>query len=362
MKSTNTSLLPANAKTAAQVCRVTSGLLEKPVISAERFGKGGNSQVYGLKCSDSGQYVAKFYFCHESDKRDRLGVEFGSLSFLWENGVRCVPRPVAVSEEEGCALYEYVEGDKILSDQVTEKDIDYAVTFLTKLSELKSRPGADRLPPASEACFSVDDAITNIEWRLKRLESPADNHNHLRSFLSDDFKPFWEVLIEWCKEKSTESAFPLDAELPYEERTLSPSDFGFHNALKTREGRIIFFDFEYFGWDDPAKMISDFLLHPAMALSTDLKRRFTSQICCSSAFSGSENLEKRLELLYPLYGLKWCLIFLNEFIPDDLERRSFAGMPLNHKKEVHQEQLLKAKNMLAFIKEVYRDFPYSKGE
>ena len=41
------------------------------------------------------------------------------------------------------------------------------------------------------------------------------------------------------------------------ERTLSPSDFGFHNALKRSDGRIVFLDFEYFGWDDPAKMTAE---------------------------------------------------------------------------------------------------------
>ena len=57
---------------------------------------------------------------------------------------------------------------------------------------------------------------------------------------------------------------PVEAELPVEQRTLSPSDFGFHNALRRPDGRVVFLDLEYFGWDDPAKMISDFLLHPAL--------------------------------------------------------------------------------------------------
>ena len=49
---------------------------------------------------------------------------------------------------------------------------------------------------------------------------------------------------------------------PQRLRVLSPSDFGFHNALRRPDGTIVFVDFEYFGWDDPAKMMADAMLHP----------------------------------------------------------------------------------------------------
>ena len=42
---------------------------------------------------------------------------------------------------------------------------------------------------------------------------------------------------------------------------ISASDFGLHNAIMTERG-IVFFDFEFAGWDDPAKAIVDFLLQP----------------------------------------------------------------------------------------------------
>ena len=37
------------------------------------------------------------------------------------------------------------------------------------------------------------------------------------------------------------------------QRTLSPSDFGFHNALLRGGREWVFLDFEYFGWDDPGQ-------------------------------------------------------------------------------------------------------------
>src|SRR6185503_11886129 len=39
---------------------------------------------------------------------------------------------------------------------------------------------------------------------------------------------------------------------------LSPSDFGYHNAVLADDETVRFFDFEYAGWDDPAKLVCDF--------------------------------------------------------------------------------------------------------
>ena len=38
----------------------------------------------------------------------------------------------------------------------------------------------------------------------------------------------------------------------------SPSDFGFHN-MRYNKNKLFFFDFEYFGLDDPCKLFLDFV-------------------------------------------------------------------------------------------------------
>ena len=43
-----------------------------------------------------------------------------------------------------------------------------------------------------------------------------------------------------------------------EERCISPSDFGLHNAIRTAAD-IRFIDFEFAGWDDPAKALVNFI-------------------------------------------------------------------------------------------------------
>lgn len=338
---------------------VLSRLLGSNVTSLKKIGSGRNSQTYHLTCEDAGVYAAKFYFRHGPDDRNRLDAEFSSLGFLWENDIRCIPRPVAADRSASCAAYEYIDGRKISSKEVTPADIDYAVDFLTRLRQLKSKKGAGSLPPAAEACFTIKAIIDNISqrWdRLSVLRKSGAQYAALREFLANDFKPSFDKVVTWCRSSLKQSGMLFDAELPYDERTLSPSDFGFHNALRRADGKIVFVDFEYFGWDDPAKMISDFLLHPAMRLREGRRRQFTLGIL--GRFTDLKFLDRRVAIVYPLFGLKWCMILLNEFVPELLARRGFAvNKELNNDK-LQATQLAKARRMLHRVLNEYEHFPY----
>ena len=73
-----------------------------------------------------------------------------------------------------------------------------------------------------------------------------------------------------------------------------------------------FIDFEYFGWDDPAKFVSDFILHPSMNLNFRQKMYFVKN--CYEFFSLDKSFNDRLRVSYFLYSICWCLILLNDFL------------------------------------------------
>jgi hypothetical protein len=115
-----------------------------------------------------------------------------------------------------------------------------------------------------------------------------------------------------------DSLAPLAAEY----RCVSPSDFGFHNALLADEGRLGFFDFEYAGWDDPAKLLCDFFCQPAVPAPIDCWPQFLD---LTASLVGDTQIERqRQALLFPLYQVKWCCILLNEFQSTGRKRREFA--------------------------------------
>lgn len=337
-----------------------AGVYGLRALSVERTAKGRNSQVYRVLCDDKRHLAVKYYFRNSLDTRDRLKVEFSSLKFLWKNGVRCIPEPIMADDASGTAVYTYVQGSRPSPDSISNEDIIYAADFLSALKELRSAEGSEALPAASEACFSFQELLDNIDHRHNRLLSgTGDVSNDLfHEFIQKDLVDAVAEISKWCRAKLVERSISTER-LPVEERTLSPSDFGFHNSLRTDSGQVFFLDFEYFGWDDPVKAICDFILHPAMGLSEEHRKTFYRKMLAH--FADQKGFAQRVEFYYPLYGLKWCLIFLNEFLPDQMMRRRFAGCVEDEESRVLNDQLLKSRTMLDRIMGEYDKFPYNRS-
>ncbi len=331
-----------NQSDISQALRFTAENLGYSGASLQRIGSGRNSRVYLAECGDLGRYAVKFYPDDGPAGRDRLSAEFSGLAFLWENGLRCIPEPVAADPSARCAAYRFVEGTALDPTQVTESDIGSAVEFLGQLKALTRSNRSAELAEAADACFSERELFDNIQRRIDRLtslEEPGIQHQHLKQFIETDLRPTLELFRDLFQNDGGESGQLSNSQLALEKRTLSPSDFGFHNALRQPGGGLVFLDFEYFGWDDPAKTVCDFLLHPAMDLDDRLKGSFLTQVFL--IFADQPELAERAKRLYPLFCLKWCAILLNAFLPAYLSQRG-----LGEATELQAEQLSKARSML----------------
>jgi hypothetical protein len=323
-----------------------AALLGEPVAECRRIYGGRNSRVYRVTTARGVELAGKHYHRHRDDPRDRLGAEWRALALLARHEVGRVARPVAMDESRGLALYAFLCGEQAcrLGEEVAASpedrdragaDMDQCLDFLAELRSLArelSPDEAEAIPPASEACFSLAELETNLRGRLDALRAvPVDAclGAELAAFMAEELGPFLEASLARARELLGDPA----AELPQAERTLSPSDFGLHNALRAEDG-LAFVDFEYFGWDDPAKTLCDFVLHPAMNLPPKLRRRFAEGFL--KRFAGQEGqecgqkhahaaLRKRALAVYPLFGVKWCLILLNEFLRGADARRRFAA-------------------------------------
>ena len=263
------------------------------------------------------------------------------------------------TNKRGLRSTKYIEGDRIPLGEAGPREIQEALSFLVGLKDLRTRPDAQDIPLASEACFSVETLFGNLDHRLSRLKACDPNgtpHRSMGQFLEKELVPALVKMKDWVVSRLDAKGQSCQSELPFVQRVLSPSDFGFHNALRRRSGSLAWLDFEYFGWDDAAKMASDFLLHPAMDLNRDGAVGFVAGIL--DGFPEIDDLPWRLRTLYPLYGLKWCFILLNEFVPSDLERRDFALKLQQAKEEIQWMQLRKAKSMLERVLFEHEEFPY----
>ncbi|ACS78627.1 phosphotransferase [Maridesulfovibrio salexigens] len=317
-------------------------LTDETPLKAEHIRAGRNSRVYRVDCKSGRCLLAKFYLQPTADGRSRLKQEWTALNFMTGSGITNIPRPLKFDESVQGAIYSFISGNPV--KETTVKDIDEVVSFLAKLKDISRLPAAIELPRAAEACFSPAELVESIRQRLKKLQAlPAKDevYQSMHSFLENKFRP----ALEECSGNAKQH-FPAElwtAPLAQRNRTLSPSDFGFHNALRTEKG-LAFVDFEYFGWDDPVKATSDFLLHPAMDLSAQQMAAFFAGM--KNIFKSDENFVLRFKSYLPLFRLKWSMILLNEFINHHLERRKFASGEVGEHKTLRSQQLDKAENFL----------------
>lgn len=308
-----------------------------PVRGLTQARPGGNNRLYRVD-SDAGVFALKTYPQSAGDTRDRLGTEFAALSLLAASGFDDVPAAVAADPDAGAALYAWIDGTPVAEPGAAE--VDAALDFTRRLHGLAGRPGAEAMPLASEACLSAAELAAQLTRRLDRLAGIAA----LTEFLDRRLKPACAHHV--AAAHAGYAAQGWDFDRPVTRRTLSPSDFGFHNALRRQDGGLVFLDMEYFGWDDPVKLAADFALHPGMALSDALGQHFVSG--AKSIFSADPGFAERFRLHFPLYGIRWCLIILNEFLPERWARRTYAG-ETGERGAVLARQLAKAETLLAAL-------------
>ncbi|MEA2948934.1 MAG: hypothetical protein QOI40_4264 [Alphaproteobacteria bacterium] len=315
-------------------------LLGKAIDAIEPVRGGRNSRVYRVTATGR-TYALKQYPSRGDDPRDRLGTEMAALELMERHGIGGVPRILAVDSAQGFALLSWLDGTPVTA--VGESDIDAAGAFLAALHALRGMGEfpSDRL--ASEACLSGAEIIRQIETRLARLRALPAAERNVRDFLDRPFASAFHAILHETNNLAQVHGIDIKAELAPDRRSLVPSDFGFHNSARTADGALVFFDFEYFGWDDPVKMTADVMLHPGTPLAPALRRRFRA--AAERLYGDAPWFARRLTAYYPLFGLRWVLILLNAFLPN--RWRPELSTAAESWDTVKQRQLAKARELLA---------------
>jgi hypothetical protein len=324
-----------------QIADAASRLVGWPVLSVVPVRRGGNNRVFQLVGRES-RAVLKIYPRQVEDPRDRLGHEFGALSFLARCGIATVPRALACDCELNCAAYEWIDGTP--PGPAGAAEVDELANFFVQLQQLRDCPDAGALPEGATPALSPARVAGQLERRLDRLRAVTAAGAPVAHFVTTSLAPAVADAVEGLRRGCAEAGLDFDGVLPQRYRVLSPSDFGLHNALRRPDGTLVFLDFEYFGWDEPAKAVADVMLHAGMSLSAAMARRYRERV--TAALRQTDPLfPERLRLFFPAIRAVWCLILLNEFLPERWARRVLAGVA-EDRDAVEARQLEKARFML----------------
>jgi hypothetical protein len=310
-------------------------------MQIQEFPGGRNNRVFRVE-TRKGECLLKLYFRDPSDSRDRLGHEYGFLEACRGVGIDALPNPLAKDSENGAALYEFIKGNRV--ETVGSTEILLAARFIEKINQQRGNKAFRALPHAAEACYSFQEHVASVDRRIDRLnqmESDSNLDREARFWVEKELIPAWKKIREQIVRQKD-----LERKLDQAMRILSPSDFGFHNSLRKEDGSLVFLDFEYAGWDDPAKLVSDLANQPDRPLSLEEAEPFSSSLV---AWLGAADFwRSRFRILAPLYQVKWACIVLNDFLPFGRNRRKFQETQEPEASRKHF-QLNKAQGMLSRV-------------
>jgi len=313
----------------------------------EPLRRGRNNRTYRIK-GPSGQWLLKQYF-QAPGGRDRCGSEWSWSTFCWQEGINVIPKPLAYDPGRQICLFEHVEGRHLNVGEVDRSHVAQAASFVAAVNHVRDAESARNLPIAAEACFSIEQHLNCVQGRIDRLCSvPAlnDLDHELLAWLDRELTPVWTKIVEQIHSDVAEAT--RATELTARQRCLSPSDCGFHNALLRPSGELVFFDFEYAGWDDPAKLVCDFFWQQEIPAPRETQSLLLEVLATPDERS---ELEQRVRLLTLVYGVKWCCLALNEFIAADRTRREFSQSETG-RDDRRADQLARAKRILAQVQQI----------
>jgi hypothetical protein len=306
---------------------VATRLSGQPVRALVAAHMGANSRIFRIETA-AGPFALKAYPARLGDSRRRAEVEWKALRFLRARCGDAVPGAIARDDAGRFLLMEWIEGAPVADCRPA--DIEAAADFVVRVLAQSGDPEASEFPPASEACLSTGAIVGQIQQRLALIREDA-----IEPFLAHEFLPALDAATRRIGPGSEQDLAP-------ELRRLVPSDFGFHNALRQRDGVLRYVDFDYFGWDDPVKLAADFVLHPAMQLSSDNKRAFVGRI--ASALEDDDGFSARLKSRLPLFALRWIMILFNPFRRDRAGEQSVDEAA---RRALIDDRLGKARKLLA---------------
>lgn len=314
-----------------QVKDIASSLCGTAALNIFPIDGGRNSRIYRVE-KDGQIFALKFFRPDKEGKMERFEAETAALFLFAESGIGSTPRLVETDRENNCVLMEWIEGERL--DLYGAQEVMTLVSFIQSVHDITRKGFGREIRHATEACLNGREIIRQIKLRLDRLEESQRTYPQLRKFIDCEFIPVFNEISGWSQKRYQDLGLSFSENISPEQQTLSVVDFGFHNILR-KKNTLYFLDFEFFGWDDPVKLVADTLQHPAMTLDDEQKQILFLGL--AKIYGEDEMFLVRLNSLFPLFGLKWCMIMLNQFLPG----YESAGRDIVEK----EEQLKRVRNL-----------------
>jgi len=314
------------------------------IANIQSINTGMNNQLLKVTDTDGNQYVLKQYI---KDERKRMWREYNAIKYLRSQNIKNIPLAHWCNQKLQVAVYSFEPGLTRSATDLTHIEVTKMADFLARLHTTSVKSSSFEFPPAVLACFSLSDYVKNINYRLNKFLEHMQNPHPLLASCFNTSELI--VLFDRLKAKALVglTSDEIDSELPLKNRRLSPIDFGPHNMLFTSDGRECFIDFEYFGLDDPARVLAEFQMHDRSSLlDHKLKQHFRNQYL--HKVNASKDFEKHLAHVEQITSVEWLSIYLWSITPEKVSHRKFSDASFNEESYL-QTQIDKFNNRLEIL-------------
>jgi len=257
------------------------------------------------------RWVIKGYPKYEIGKPDRMQSEIEFLQYANQVAPTRVPELIAIDKARRCVVLEYIEGSGYPEGvSPPAGDVKEALEFFRLLNADMVVAMQNIHLDAAEGFPSLTQHMANVYERIALMRTehlPRDFVQictKILSILRSDTEDLADILYRGINNGN------IDDFLDPKRRCVSPSDFGFHNAIRTKKC-IKFIDFEFAGWDDPSKVCCDFTLqqrNPINASAIHIHAALFSAL--------DRKATMRLLTMHRILRLKWACIVMNILNPD----------------------------------------------
>lgn len=283
-------------------------------LSLERLRGGINNRVF---CCGHGsqKWVIKGYAPPHFGQRDRMQAEVNFLRFASQVAPGFTPDLLQVDYERRCVVLEHIEGETFSQgESLSDKTVLEAVEFFRQLNAEPQLARRLIKLDAAEGFLSLSEHLRNVRERCDRMTCI-----HLDPELRTKARTLLNQLHSDLAHAEEHTSSLIDKGIVAdtinpEERCISPSDFGFHNAIRATTGTR-FIDFEFAGWDDPAKAVQDFILQPRVPI-----QRERPSLLEAFHLDRRPSILNRCKAIGPILKLKWVCIMLGVLQIDRLEQ------------------------------------------
>ena len=286
----------------------------KNEIKKHKLLQGKNNNCFSIK--NKSILVKQF----NNKTKDYFQKELKFSKFLQNNKINEIPKIISYSNKRRVIKYQFI--NKIKNKKYNEKNIIQNFKFIEKINKLNY--AKENFDYAKDFCQNYNTYNKEIYNRISKLQK---NVFYKKNYL---FRNLVEnINYKFLKLKNIKY-FNSSLTLKKKDLILSPCDFHIGNMIFNN--KIYYYDFEFSGLDDPAKLYSVFFLQPEFLINKKLFLKTLNKILFFK--KNKDLIKKRIIYLLPVIYLRWSLIILNAFNKVNLYKNKFY-----YKKEANNKYL-----------------------